>query len=123
MVSTPEEADAIQEQWAKKQINIALEIKLSPYRDLAGPVIEFIDELDQAYSNDIITVILPEFVLTRWWQQVLHNQTALMLKARLLFRRNTVVVSVPYHIEHDKADVIGEPEPVVVPASDSDRSL
>jgi amino acid transporter len=110
VVSTPEEAGAIQEQWAQHQISISLEIKLSPYRDLAGPVVEFIDELDQAYSNDIITVILPEFVLTRWWEQLLHNQTALMLKARLLFRRNTVVVSVPYHIEHDKADVIGEPD-------------
>jgi hypothetical protein len=110
VVSTPEEAEAIQEQWAHHQINLPLEIKLSPYRDLAGPVVEFIDELDEAYDNDIITVILPEFVLRRWWEQLLHNQTALMLKARLLFRRNTVVVSVPYHIEHDKADVIGEPE-------------
>ena len=111
VVSTPEEAEDIQDQWARNQINISLEIKLSPYRDLAGPVVEFVDELDQTYENDIITVILPEFVLTRWWQQLLHNQSALMLKARLLFRRNTVVVSVPYHIEHDKADVIGEPEP------------
>ena len=115
VVSTPEEAEAIQEQWARHQISISLEIKLSPYRDLAGPVVEFIDELDQAYSNDIITVILPEFVLTRWWEQLLHNQTALMLKARLLFRRNTVVVSVPYHIEHDTVDVIGEPD---VPSRD-----
>jgi hypothetical protein len=111
VVSTPEEAEAIQEQWARHRISIPLEIKLSPYRDLAGPVVEFVDELDQAHENDIITVILPEFVLRRWWEQLLHNQTALMLKARLLFRRNTVVVSVPYHIEHDKADVIGEPEP------------
>lgn len=112
VVSTPEEAEAIQQQWAHHHIAIALEIKLSPYRDLAGPVVEFIDELDETYSNDIITVILPEFVLRRWWEQLLHNQTALMLKARLLFRRNTVVVSVPYHIEQDTADVIGEPEPV-----------
>ena len=43
--------------------------------------------------------LLPEFVLTKWWEQLLHNQSALMLKGRLLFRRNTVVVSVPYHIE------------------------
>ena len=53
----------------------------------------------------IITVVLPEFVLTRWWEQLLHNQTALLLKGRLLFRRNTVVVSVPYHIERGEADV------------------
>ena len=73
-------------------------------------VVEFIDELDRAHENDIVTVILPEFVLTRWWQQLLHNQSALMLKARLLFRRNTVVVSVPYHIEHGKAEVLGDPQ-------------
>ena len=48
--------------------------------------------------------------MTRWWQQLLHNQSALVLKARLLFRRNTVVVSVPYHIEHDRAEVLGETE-------------
>jgi len=115
VVSTPEEAESIQHQWSQHGISIPLEIKLSPYRDLAGPVVEFIDELDETYSNDIVTVILPEFVLTRWWQQLLHNQTALMLKARLLFRRNTVVVSVPYHIEHDGAEVIGEPDPEPTP--------
>jgi amino acid transporter len=110
VVSTAEEAEAIQEQWARQKILIPLEIRLSPYRDLAGPIVDFLDELDEAHSNHIITVILPEFVLTSWWQQLLHNQSALMLKARLLFRRNTVVVSVPYHIEHDKADVIGDTE-------------
>jgi amino acid transporter len=111
VVTGPEEAEEIQKQWADHNLDIPLEIKLSPYRDLTGSVVEFIDELDQAYENDIVTVILPEFVLTRWWQQLLHNQSALMLKARLLFRRNTVVVSVPYHIEHGKAEVIGDPDP------------
>jgi hypothetical protein len=49
--------------------------------------------------------------LRKWWEQLLHNQTALLLKGRLLFRPNTVVVSVPYHITHERAEVIGEPEP------------
>ena len=71
----------------------------SPYRELTGPVLSYLDELDAEYDNDIITVILPEFVLTKWWEQLLHNQSALVLKGRLLFRRNTVVVSVPYHID------------------------
>jgi len=111
VVTGPEEAEEIQQQWTEHDLDIPLEIKLSPYRDLTGSVVEFIDELDQAYENDIVTVILPEFVLTKWWQQILHNQSALMLKARLLFRRNTVVVSVPYHIEHGRAEVLGDPEP------------
>jgi hypothetical protein len=111
VVTGPEEAEEIQTQWAEHHLDVPLEIKLSPYRDLTGSVVEFIDELDQAYENDIVTVILPEFVLNKWWEQLLHNQSALLLKARLLFRRNTVVVSVPYHIEHGKAEVLGDPEP------------
>jgi hypothetical protein len=111
VVTGPEEAEEIQQQWVQHRIDIPLEIKLSPYRDLTGSVVEFIDELDRAYENDIVTVILPEFVLNRWWEQLLHNQSALMLKGRLLFRRNTVVVSVPYHIEHGKAEVLGDAEP------------
>jgi len=110
VVSDAHEAEAIQEQWAVHHIELPLEIKLSPYRELARPVIEFLDELDETYENDIVTVILPEFVLRKWWEQLLHNQTALLLKGRLLFRRNTVVVSVPYHIEHDQVEVLGEPE-------------
>jgi hypothetical protein len=111
VVSDAEQAESIQNQWAEHHLDMALEIKLSPYRDLSGPVLEFLDELDEAHENDIITVILPEFVLTKWWEQLLHNQSALLIKGRLLFRRNTVVVSVPYHIERDQAEVIGEPEP------------
>ena len=111
VVSDAHEAEAIQMQWADHRVDVPLEIKLSPYRDLTSPIVEFLDELDETYVNDIVTVILPEFVLTKWWEQLLHNQSALLLKGRLLFRRNTVVVSVPYHIERDQADVIGEPEP------------
>ncbi|MGQ0617877.1 MAG: APC family permease [Acidimicrobiia bacterium] len=108
VVSDGQQAEDIQAQWAAYGLDIPLEIKLSPYRELTGPVMDFIDELDEAYENDIVTVILPEFVLNRWWQQILHNQSALLLKARLLFRRNTVVVSVPYHIEHGVTDVLAD---------------
>jgi hypothetical protein len=58
----------------------------------------FIDELDQRWEGDIVTVIIPEFVVKHWWEHVLHNQSALILKGRLLFRRGTVVVSMPYHV-------------------------
>ena len=55
-------------------------------------------ELDARYDNDIITVVVPEFVVGSWWGQLLHNQSALLLKGRLLFRKGTVVTSVPYHL-------------------------
>jgi amino acid transporter len=109
VVSDSEEAAAIQRQWDEHHIQIALHIESSPYRELAAPVIAYLDELDAQHENDIITVILPEFVLTRWWQHLLHNQSAFMLKARLLFRSNTVVISVPYHIDQrGKAEVLGD---------------
>ena len=82
-------------------------------------MLAYLDELDAEYDNDIITVILPEFVLTKWWEQLLHNQSALLLKGRLLFRRNTVVVSVPYHIDGGEVAVPGRdggPAPRVTPA-------
>jgi hypothetical protein len=109
-VSDGEQAEAIQAQWDEHHIEVPLHITLSQYRDLAGPVLDFVDDLDSQYENDLVTVILPEFVLTRWWQQLLHNQSALMLKGRLLFRKNTVVISVPYHIERDgSVEVPGDP--------------
>ena len=112
VVSDGEQAEAIQHQWDQHHLDIPLHIESSPYRELTRPVLAYLDELDAAHDNDIITVILPEFVLTKWWEQLLHNQSALLLKGRLLFRRNTVVISVPYHIEPSgKVDVIGEPEP------------
>src|SRR3954469_7492867 len=110
VVSDGEQAEEIQRQWDEHHIEVPLHITMSQYRDLAGPVLEFVDDLDSQYDNDIVTVILPEFVLTRWWQQLLHNQSALLLKGRLLFRRNTVVISVPYHIEPDgTVEVPGDP--------------
>jgi hypothetical protein len=116
VVSDGEQAEAIQAQWDEHQVDVPLHIVLSQYRDLAGPVLEFVDDLDERYENDIVTVILPEFVLTHWWQGVLHNQSALLLKGRLLFRKNTVVVSVPYHIEDDgTVDVPGESVDEVAP--------
>ncbi|MDP9019400.1 MAG: APC family permease [Actinomycetota bacterium] len=98
VVTSTEESDAMREQWERHHIDVDLELRYSPYRELTNPVLQYLDELDAAYENDIITVVVPEFVLGRWWEQFLHNQSALLLKARLLFRRNTVVTSVPFHV-------------------------
>jgi len=98
VVSDEEEQERIERQWQALGIDVPLEIVHSPYRELTGPILRFIDELDARYENDVITVVLPEFVVGSWWGQLLHNQSALMLKARLLFRKGTVVTSVPYHL-------------------------
>jgi amino acid transporter len=99
VVSDEEEQERIEGQWAAREIDVPLEIVHSPYRELTRPILRFVDELDARYENTIITVVLPEFVVGSWWSQLLHNQSALFLKGRLLFRKGTVVTSVPYHLE------------------------
>lgn len=89
---------AIEEQWEAYEIPIELRTIYSPYRDLTKPILRLIDEVDEEWPDDIVTVVVPEFVLDRWWQQLLHNQSALLLKARLRSRPNTVVTAVPVQI-------------------------
>jgi hypothetical protein len=94
----PEQADRLREQWERFDFGIPLDVVDSPYREINEPVLEYLDELDQRSSSDVVTVIIPELVVHHWWQQLLHNQTALWLKVRLLFREGTVVTSVPSHV-------------------------
>ena len=99
VVTDEEQQERIESAWAHFGIEVPLEIVYSPYRELTRPVLRYIDEVDARYDNDIVTVVIPEFVVKRWWQHLLHNQSALILKGRLLFRKGTVVTSVPYHVE------------------------
>jgi amino acid transporter len=98
VVSDEDEQEKIARDWAHFGIDVPLEIVFSPYRELARPVLRFVEELDAQRANDIVTVVIPEFVVSSWWGQLLHNQSALFLKGRLLFRKGTVVTSVPYHV-------------------------
>jgi amino acid transporter len=70
----------------------------SPFRSLMEPLLEYIEEVERERPDDYVTVILPEFVPAKWWHHVLHNQRALLIKGALLFRPNTVVTSVPFHL-------------------------
>jgi hypothetical protein len=99
VVSDEEEQAKIEAAWEEFNLDISLEILYSPYRELARPVLRYVDELDAQRDNDVVTIVIPEFVVGSWWGQLLHNQSALLLKGRLLFRKNTVVTSVPYHVD------------------------
>ena len=103
VVTDTEEQDALADAWAERDMPIPLHTIASPYRELTRPVLEYLDELDAESPDDIITVVIPEFV-TQWKTQWLHNQSAFALKARLLYRPNTVVTSVPVLVEHDAAE-------------------
>jgi hypothetical protein len=97
--SDEEDQERIQEKWDEFNIGVDLDIVYSPYRELTRPVLRYIDELDARYENDVVTVLIPEFVVSHWWGNLLHGQSALLLKGRLLFRKGTVVTSLPYHLE------------------------
>jgi hypothetical protein len=88
----------IEQEWRDFGLDVPLEIVHSPYRDLVDAVVEFLDELDDRWGPATTTVVIPEFVVGHWYEQALHNQSALSIKLALLFREGTVVASVPYHV-------------------------
>lgn len=85
--------------WTGFVEGVELVVIASPYRSLVGPLIRYIDRRIKLHPQKFVTVVLPEFVPARWWHQLLHNQTSLMLKGSLLFKRNVIVISVPYHLK------------------------
>jgi amino acid transporter len=97
------EIELMRESWKALGSDIPMVIIESPYRSLVGPLLSYLDEIDRQRPDDTLTVVLPEFIARHWWEQILHNQTALRIKAALLFRPGTVVTSVPYHLERRAA--------------------
>jgi hypothetical protein len=94
-----EQIERLRAKWEAWGNRVPLEIIESPYRSLVRPLIAYIDAIDKQVRDDTLIIVLPEMVATRWWHHLLHNQTALRLKAALLFRPGTVVINVPYHLQ------------------------
>jgi len=88
----------IQREWPTWGGHVQLVVLESPFRSLMEPLLEYIGNVEDERKDDYVTIILPEFVPARWWQHLLHNQRALLIKGALLFRPNTVVTSVPFHL-------------------------
>jgi hypothetical protein len=99
VVTDAEEQERLAQDWADHDMPIPLHTISSPYRELTQPILEYLDELDAEDPDDVITVVIPEFV-TQWKTQWLHNQSAFALKARLLYRPHTVVTSVPVLVDN-----------------------
>ena len=97
--SEPQATEQIQREWETWGEGVPLVVLRSPYRSLLRPLLEYVDEADAARPDNFVTVVLPEFVPRRWWHHLLHNQRALLIKGALLFKPNTVVTSVPFHLE------------------------
>jgi len=95
----PVSTEKVRKDWERWGEGTMLVVLPSPYRSLMEPLLEYIEQLQAAHPDDYVTVILPEFVPKRWWQHLLHNQRALLIKGALLFRPRVVVTSVPFHLE------------------------
>jgi hypothetical protein len=96
----PDRARKIQDIWRHWCIDIPLVILDSPYRSIIRPLVDYIDALQREEEDQLITVILPEFVAARWWQQILHNQTALLIRGVLMFKRGVTVTSVRHFLTY-----------------------
>ena len=104
--TSPQATQHLLREWAERDIPVPLTVVDSPYRDITGSIVEYIRNMRRESPRDVVCVFIPEYVVGHWWEQLLHNQTALRLKARLLFMPGVMVTSVPWQLgsaEHREA--------------------
>ena len=94
--TSTEETEALQQEWIRRDIPVPLTVLDSPYRDITGPILDYVAHIRRESPRDLICVFVPEYVVGHWWEHLLHNQSALRLKTRLLFRPGVMVTSVPW---------------------------
>ena len=87
------------QEWDERNLGVPLKVLYSPYREIVRPIIEYAVQIRKANPRGVVAVYIPEYVVGRWWEQLLHNQTALRLKGKLLFTPGVMVTSVPYQLE------------------------
>jgi amino acid transporter len=103
-VDVDEEATAgLLKAWDDAGIPIPLTVLASPYREITKPIIDYVKDIRRSSPRDVVTVYIPEYVVGRWWEQILHNQSALRLKGRLLFMPGVMVTSVPFQLRSSAA--------------------
>jgi amino acid transporter len=95
-VAAEEADDPLPHEWEKRGVPVPLVVIESPYRETVRPVLRYVRQLRREYPGDVISIVIPEYVVAHWWEHLLHNQTALRLKGRLLFEPSVAVTSVPW---------------------------
>ena len=98
VATDPKQTSALMAEWDERRFDIPLKVLHSPYRELVRPIVEYATAIRRANPRGVVAVYIPEYVVGRWWEQLLHNQTALRLKGRLLFTPGVMVISVPYQL-------------------------
>ncbi len=99
----PDVTESLLEEWDRRQIPVPLKVLSSPYREVTRPIVDYVRGIRRASPRDVVTVYIPEYVVGHWWEQLLHNQSALRLKGRLLFTPGIMVTSVPYQLASSEA--------------------
>jgi amino acid transporter len=100
----PEETHRLEREWAERGIPIPLTVIDAPFRDITGPVLDYVARLRTHNPRTLVVVYVPEYIVGHFWEQVLHNQSALRLKTRLLFERGVMVTNVPWHLSSNSSD-------------------
>ncbi len=96
--------------WEKRKIPVPLKVVESPYREITKPVLDYVKRIRTTSPRDVVTVFIPEYVVGHWWEQILHNQSALRLKGRLLFQPGVMVTSVPWQLASSERAAARRPE-------------
>jgi hypothetical protein len=105
-----EETKALQREWEQRGFEVPLVALDSPYREITRPVLGYVKSVRRQSPRDVVTVFIPEYVVGKWWEHLLHNQSALRLKTRLLFQPGVMVTSVPWQLSSSKR-LTTKPEP------------
>ncbi len=97
LATEPEETPRFLEEWAARGIGVRLDVVEAPFRDLGPPLLEEVRRVTSD-PQTVAAVVLPEFLVTRWWHRILHNNRALFIKRQLLFEERVILSSVPFHL-------------------------
>ncbi|MCU1649957.1 MAG: hypothetical protein JWQ60_1106, partial [Pseudonocardia sp.] len=111
LATDEQETQELRAAWEQRGISVSLKDLEAPHRDLLGPLINYIQRLRTEKPRAVIAVYIPEYVTKRWWQNLLHNQSALRIKGRLLFTPGVVVINVPYQLGGTSQGWLGTDRP------------
>ena len=114
------ETRALVAEWDERGFKVPLKVIESPYREITKPVLDYVKRVRTDNPRDVVTVFIPEYVVGHWWEQLLHNQSALRLKGRLLFEKGVMVTSVPWQLDSTAAATGPATPPAAPPSSAPD---
>jgi amino acid transporter len=99
IVFTEEEEQKIREKWLKWYPEIELKVIYSPYRTILSPLLDYINEVEKEAKGAPVTILMPQFIVKKWWHTLLHNQTAIVLRFFLILKKDVVIATLPYHLK------------------------